>query len=50
MSDDHIESYEFTINRSELVPGGRGARLGFSDEFPDRQFLIIPKSDSGESE
>ena len=41
MSDD-VEAFTFTINRSELIPGGHGARIGFSDEFPDRQFLIVP--------
>jgi hypothetical protein len=31
-----------TVHRSELVPGGHGARIGYSDDHPDRQFLVIP--------
>jgi len=36
---------DITIHRSELVPGGMGARFGYSDDFPDRVFLIIPERD-----
>jgi hypothetical protein len=37
------EQFDITIHRSQLIPGGHGARIGFSDDFPDRQFLIIPE-------
>ena len=36
--------YTITLHRTELIPGGMGARLGRSDDFPDRQFLILPKT------
>jgi hypothetical protein len=32
-----------TIHRSELIPGGRGARIGYSDDHPDKVFLVIPE-------
>lgn len=35
-------TYNITIDRSELIPGSNGARMGFSDAFPDRRFLVIP--------
>jgi hypothetical protein len=34
---------EITLHRTELTPCGNGARLGFSDDFPDKQFLILPE-------
>jgi hypothetical protein len=39
------EEFTFTIHRSDLIPGGNRARIGFSDDFPDRQFLLIPEND-----
>ena len=39
----HVVSYEFTIHRTEPISGLLGAMYGFSDEFPDKQFLIIPQ-------
>lgn len=38
---EDVESFEITFQRTEPIPGG--AILAFSDEFPDRQFLIIPE-------
>lgn len=35
-------TFNITIERSELIPGSNGARMGYSNAFPDRQFLIIP--------
>jgi hypothetical protein len=35
----------FTLHRTELIPGGNGALRGFSDDHPDRQFLLIPKGE-----
>jgi len=35
-------TYEITLHRTELIPGGNGARIGWSDDYPDKQFLIIP--------
>jgi hypothetical protein len=43
---DDIETFEFTIHRTELIPGGNGALIGYSDDFPDKQFLIVPKDDA----
>jgi hypothetical protein len=42
MSDN--ETFDITLHRTELVPGGNGIRLGYSDNHPGRQFLIIPKN------
>jgi hypothetical protein len=38
-------NYEIRVHRTELIPGGNGALLGFSDDHPDRQFLIIPEGE-----
>lgn len=38
----HVHEIEITLHRTELIPGGGGARVGFSDDFPGKQFLIIP--------
>jgi hypothetical protein len=46
VDDEPAETYEFTIHRSELIPGGNGARIGFSDDFPGKQFLIVPQEAS----
>lgn len=43
MSEQSVQTEAFTIDRSEFISGGNGARVGFSDDFPDRQFLFIPK-------
>lgn len=43
-----VVTCEFTIHRSELIPGGNGARIGFSDDFPGKQFLIIPQARAAE--
>lgn len=49
MSDQTAQTVEFTIHRSELILGGvKGACIGFSRDFPDRQFLFIPKSSEEE--
>jgi hypothetical protein len=37
-------TYEITLHRAQLILGGGGAYLGFSDEFPDKQFLIVPQN------
>lgn len=37
-----VEVASITVHRSEPIPGGQGARLGYSDDHPDRQFLVIP--------
>ena len=37
-----VESYEITLHRTEYLLGGGGIMLGFSDDFPSRQFLIVP--------
>lgn len=43
MTDQSAEfATNITIDRSELIPGSDGARMGFSDAFPDRRFLVIP--------
>lgn len=44
------ESYEITIHRSELIPGGNGARIGYSGDFPGKQFLFIPQPVSGRTQ
>lgn len=41
-ADDDV--IELTMHRSQFIPNGNGAILAFSDDFPDRQFLFIPKS------
>jgi hypothetical protein len=41
VSED-VVTYEITLHRTELIPGGNGARIGWSDDYPDKQFLIIP--------
>ncbi|WP_155726900.1 hypothetical protein [Mycobacterium avium] len=38
-------TYELTVHRSELIPGGNGARIGTSDDHPGLQFLIIHKEE-----
>jgi hypothetical protein len=38
-------SFEVTLHRTHLIPGANGALLGFSDDHPDRQFLIIPEGE-----
>ena len=45
MSEEDIYTLNFTLTfqRSELIPGGNGALIAFSDDFPDKQFLIIPQ-------
>lgn len=35
-------THSITFQRTELIPGGRGAMLAYSDDFPDKQFLIVP--------
>jgi hypothetical protein len=30
------------LDRTELIPGACGALIGYSDQFPDKQFLVIP--------
>ena len=42
-------AYSITIHRSELIPGGNGAIIGLSDDFPDRQFLVVPQSIDGDA-
>lgn len=39
---DIIEG-EIIVHRSELIPGGNGARIGTSDDHPGLQFLVIPQ-------
>jgi hypothetical protein len=34
-------SYHVVLHRWEYV-GRSGAMLGFSDQYPDRQFLVVP--------
>jgi len=46
MSDDEPfrqpdGSYHVVLDRWEYV-GRSGAMLGFSDHYPDRQFLVVP--------
>jgi hypothetical protein len=43
---EEIITHTITIHRSELIPGGGGARIGYSDDYPDRQFLVIPEGAS----
>lgn len=43
MSGDDFVEYEITIHRSELIPGAEGARVGYSDDFPGKKFLILPQ-------
>lgn len=40
-SDDEI--IEFTITAPSSSLGGNGARIGYSDDFPGKQFLIFPE-------
>lgn len=40
---EDVETVSITMHRSELIPGGNGALIAYSDDFPDKQFLIIPK-------
>ena len=47
MSDD-TETYTITIHRSEFIPGGNGARIGYSDDHPDLMLLFIPKPAPGQ--
>lgn len=44
-SGSEVVTYEGILHRTELIPGGNGARIGYSNDFPGRQFLIIPKRD-----
>lgn len=39
---DGVVEYSVTIHRSELIPGGMGARVGVSDDHPGRVFVVIP--------
>lgn len=43
--DEEFEDQKIQLHRTELLPGGFGAMVGFSDDYPDRQFLLIPKKD-----
>lgn len=40
---DRQEIIEGKITLHRSIPGGNGAAIGHSDDYPDRQFLVIPK-------
>lgn len=42
MSGEDDIKYTITLHRTQLIPGGMGALIGFSDDYPDRQFLCMP--------
>ena len=50
MTNPDVFGYSITVHRSELLPGGRGALIGYSDDYPDHQFLVIPKVDDDQPE
>jgi hypothetical protein len=39
-----VASFDITIHRSELIPGGNGARIGYCNDLPGRVFLIVPEA------
>lgn len=43
VDDGEVVEHTITMHRSELIPGGNGARIGYSDDHPGKQFLIIPE-------
>jgi hypothetical protein len=42
-SEEDVGVVNITMRRAEFVPGGGGAFIAYSDDFPDKQFLIVPK-------
>lgn len=50
VENDDVVSFTIRMDRSELIPGGNGARIAYSNAFPSKQFLIIPEQPDDDDE